>query len=108
MKGILIQNWFVILLAIIFICYVIYLIVTKQWTKIREMAYALMLSAERLYADNEGKKKFEAVFEKLYYNLIPSWLRLFVSPESIREKLQEWYDLAKDYLADGQVNRPVK
>lgn len=108
MKEFLIQNWFVNLLAIAFLGYAIYLAATKQWTKIHQLAYALMLSAERLYADNEGKKKFESVFEKLYYDLIPPWLRLFISPESIREKIQEWYDIAKDYLSDGQVNGPVK
>lgn len=108
MKEFLTQNWFVILLAIAFLGYIVYLAVTRQWTKLREMAYALMLSAERLYADNEGKKKFEAVFEKLYYDLIPPWLRLFIPPELIREKLQEWYDFAKDYLTDGKVNGKVK
>jgi hypothetical protein len=104
MKEFLMENWFVLLIAVTFLGWVIYLVITQQWTKLREQAYALMLSAERLYASDEGIKKFEAVFEKLYYNLIPPWLRMFVTPESIREKLQEWYNLAKDYLDDGSVN----
>jgi len=97
-------NWLVILLLMLFVGYDIYLVITKQWTKLREQAYALMLAAERIFADGEGQKKFEAVFEKLYFDLVPAWLRLFVSPRSIREKLQKWYTLAKDYLDNGKVD----
>jgi hypothetical protein len=104
MKEFLIANWLVLLVALLFIGYIMYLIITKQWTKLREQAYALMLQAERIFADGEGKKKFDAVFDKLYYGLIPTWLRLFISPESIRAKLQEWYNLAKDYLDNGVID----
>lgn len=104
MKVFFTENWLVILLLVLFVGYDIYLIVTKQWTKLREQAYALMLQAERIFADGEGKQKFDAVFEKLYFDLVPAWLRLFVSPRSIREKLQEWYTLAKDYLDNGVVD----
>ncbi|NJD02040.1 MAG: hypothetical protein FIA99_05470 [Ruminiclostridium sp.] len=105
MKEFLSANWFVLLLAVLFLGFDIYLIITKQWTKLRQQAYALMLTAERVFDDSEGARKFEEVFEQLYYNLIPAWARLFVSPESIREKLQEWYTLAKDYLDNGKVDR---
>lgn len=108
MKEFLLGNWLVILLGIIFAGYIIYLAVTRQWTRLRELAYALMLQAERMMANCEGKKKFEAVFQKLYYDLIPPWLRLFVPPDDIRRKLQEWYDLAKDYLDDGKINNPTE
>lgn len=80
---------------------------TKQWTKLREQAYALMLQAERLFSNSEGKKKFEAVFEVLYYDLLPAWMRMFISPDTIKEKLQEWYDLSKDYLDNGKIDNSV-
>lgn len=108
MKDILIQNWFVILVAAAFVAYVIHLILTKQWTKLRMQAYALMLSAEKLYANDAGKEKFEAVFQKLYFALIPVWLRAFITQETFRKKLQEWYNLAKDALDDGKVNDSTK
>lgn len=104
MKDFFTANWLVILLSVLFVGYDIYLIVTKQWVKLREQAYALMLQAERIFADGEGKQKFEVVFERFYFDLIPAWLRLFVSPRSIREKLQEWYTLAKDYLDNGVID----
>jgi hypothetical protein len=106
-KDILMQNWFVILIAATFVAYVIHLILTKQWTKLREQAYALMLSAERLYGDDAGKEKFEAVFQSLYFTLIPAWLRPFVTEDAMRKKLQEWYELAKDFLDDGEINESI-
>jgi uncharacterized protein (DUF58 family) len=104
MEEFLAGNWFVLILGLLFLAGIIYLAVTKQWTKLRGIAYALMLQAERVFADGEGKMKFDAVFDKLYYDLIPTWLRLFVTPDELRRKLQEWYDLAKDYLDDGVIN----
>jgi hypothetical protein len=104
MKEFVFQNWFVLLMAIIFVGYVIYLIVSKQWSNLRGLAYALMLQAERIFSDGEGKKKFEAVFDKLYFDLVPAWLRLFVPPDNLKAKLQEWYDLAKDYLDNGVID----
>lgn len=104
MKEFLVTNWFVLLLALFLIGFEVYLIITKQWTKLRQQAYALMLQAERVFADGEGKKKFEAVFQRLYYDLIPPWLRLFVPPNELRSKLQEWYNLAKDYLDNGTID----
>ena len=104
MRDFMIHNWFLLLIAIILVAYEVYLVITKQWTKLRMQAYALMLTAERIFGAGQGKEKFEAVFRELYNNLIPSWLRLFITPEGIREKLQEWYDLAKDYLSDGVVD----
>ena len=100
MKILLIQNWFVILVLLVFIAYLVYLMVTKQWMKLKQQAYGLMLSAERLYDTTEGKEKFIAVFEKIYYYLIPFWLRVFVTEDVIKEKLQKWYDLMKDCLKD--------
>jgi hypothetical protein len=107
MKGFFIENWFVIVVLLVFLAFDIYLAVTRQWTKLREQAYALMLQAERTFSSGEGKKKFEAVFEILYYDLIPAWMRLFISPDRIKEKLQEWYDLAKDYLDNGKIDNSV-
>jgi hypothetical protein len=98
MRELLGTNWFVLLVAVVILCFVIYLFITKQWTKLKESAYALMLQAERVYASYEGKKKFEAVFDCLYYKLIPLCLKPFITPESVRKKLQKWYNDAKQDL----------
>ena len=98
-----IQNLITLLVALLIVGYALYLTLMKKWVELREFAYALMLQAERLYKDYQGKEKFEEVFRQVY-DLIPEWLQKFIPPESIREKLQEWYDIAKDYLDDGLIN----
>lgn len=95
MRELLITNWFVMLVALAFLAFIVFLIVTKQWAKLKGLTYQLMLQAERAYANYEGKKKFDSVFNHLYNNLIPSWLRFFITPEYIRKSLQKWYNLAK-------------
>ena len=99
-----IQDLITLFVVLLIIGYALYLTIIKKLVELREFAYALMLQAERLYKDNQGKEKFEVVFREVY-DLIPVWLQKLIPPESIREKLQEWYDLAKDYLDDGYINR---
>ena len=99
-----IQDLITLIVVLFIIGYALYLTIMKKWVELREFAYALMLQAERLYKDNQGKEKFEVVFREVY-DLIPVWLQKLIPPKSIREKLQEWYDLAKDYLDDGFINR---
>lgn len=96
-----------LLLGVLFLGTIVYLAITKQWDRLRGIAYALMLQAERVFAEGEGKKKFDAVFDSFYYDLIPAWLRMFVTPEGIREKLQAWYDLAKDYLDNSHIDGSI-
>jgi hypothetical protein len=108
MKNFILNNWSTILLAFIFIAYVVFHIVTKQWSKLREMAYKLMLAIEKSISGSvAGKEKFELVFERIY-SLIPLWFKLFVPPDELRRKLQEWYILAKDELDDGKLNNSIK
>ena len=82
---------------------IIYLVVTKQWALLREAAYRLMLRAEKILSEGAGAEKFALVITELY-NLIPVWLRLFVTREDLEIRLQRWYDIAMDWLDDGTVN----
>lgn len=96
-------NWISIGIIVLAIIYITYLMLTKQWAELRSIAYGLMLQAERLLRTSPGKEKFEAVFDALYAAL-PKWIRLFVSKKGLKSKLQVWYDLAKDYLDDTELN----
>lgn len=100
-------NWITIIVIVLAVIYIGYFVVTKQYAKIRSVAYALMLQAERILTTSPGKEKFEAVFNELY-SRIPKWIRLFVSQQTLKEELQKWYDLAKDYLDDTKVNGSVE
>lgn len=106
MKDFFTANWLTIVILSALFVTVIYLAFTRQWTKLRELAYKLMLSAERLYEENQGREKFEAVFKKVY-NLIPAWLKYFIPEVTIKVKLQKWYEHAKDSLDDGYINNSI-
>jgi hypothetical protein len=101
------QNWLPLLAVVVVLAYVIYLSVTKQWVKVREFAYKMMLVAERTFGDDQGRIKFDFVV-KVVYNYIPVWLRVFVKEQHLEDLIQEWYETAKDYLDDGEVNNSVK
>ena len=100
------SNWLVILIVGAILGYDIYLIVTRQWTKLQKQAYALMLAAEKAFSKGEGKKKFDTVFQRLYYDLVPPWLRVFVPPDVMRGKLQVWYNAVKGYLSGPAEEKP--
>ena len=80
-----------------------YLVITKQWTQIRQLAYQLMLRAEKVFTGINGQEKFAVVLTELY-DRIPPWLKLFVTRRDLEVMMQRWYDAAKDWLDDGQIN----
>ncbi|WP_024831925.1 hypothetical protein [Ruminiclostridium josui] len=104
MREFFIDYWFVILIAIGFAGYVIYLITKHRWTKLREMAYKMIIQAEQVITGSKkGQERFNAVLNQLY-NAMPLWIRLFISKNLLEKKLQEWYELIKDSLDDGKIN----
>ncbi len=86
---------------------VIWALVTKKWSVLQAAAYKLMLSSERLMATAEGKEKMEAVFAAVWQQL-PKWLKKFVTEKTLREKLQDWYDIAKNSLGGDQKETKAK
>ena len=101
-----IQTIITIIIGVIITGFAIYLAITKQWANLREFAYQLMLSAEKVYDANQGKEKFEVVFNMLY-KYIPIWLTGILTEEKIKAQLQIWYDKAKDWLDDGEINNSI-
>jgi hypothetical protein len=100
------ENWAVISAAAIVVVYLVYLTITKQWTRIREFAYQVMLLAERTFGDENGKIKFDFVVRIVFKNL-PAWLKPFIKEEDIKKLIQSWYNKAKDFLDDGQFNESM-
>lgn len=101
------QNWPVFAIGAVVLAYMIYLSVTRQWAKVREFAYEMMLCAERAFSDNQGKLKFDFVVN-LVYDYLPAWMKLFVKRESLERIIQMLYDTAKDFLDDGEINSSIK
>ena len=100
------QNWLGVLVILSVVGYVLYLSVTRQWTRVREFAYQIMLLAERTFKDEEGQLKFDFVVA-MVYRYIPVWLKIFVKEEDIKKLIGKWYQLAKDYLDDGVINDSI-
>jgi hypothetical protein len=101
------ENWLIILISILVLTYIIYLSVNKRWTKVREFAYRVMLLAERTFSDDDGQMKFDFVV-RIVYKSMPSWMQLFISQENIKRFIKTWYEIAKDFLDDGEINSSFK
>lgn len=92
-----------LIFAIVLVVYAIY---TRQWNLVKLAAYKFMFSAERLMATDPGKAKMKEVYKEIWI-MLPNWFKLFVKEETLREKLQEWYELAKDYMSDGTASKSI-
>ena len=104
MKEFILSNWPTILLCMAVFFYVFYLAWNKRWDELRKLAYKLILQAEKgISGSKKGQQRFASVLGELY-TLIPGWLQFFVSEDSLKEKLQDWFNDVKDYLDDGKIN----
>ena len=104
MKQFMIENWQTVGLAAVIVAFVLYLVITKQWVKLRESAYKLMLTAQKVMETDEGKAKMDMVLQAFYMFIMPKWAKRFWSAEDVRKQLQKWYDKALDWLEDGTVD----
>jgi hypothetical protein len=103
-----ISNWQTILLIVIIIGVALYLVITKQWDKLRQYAWRLILEAERTIKGNKkGAERFEQVLLRLYNLFIPAWMQVFVTEDILREKLQQWFDDVKDFLDNGKIDNSL-
>jgi hypothetical protein len=104
-----VQNAITILVIAIVLTIVFYLVRKKEYDRLRQMAYVLILQAEHQYREYEkaGKIKFEFVFDNLYNKYIPQWLIFLFPPYVVRELIQNVFDTIKDKLDDGKVNGSV-
>ena len=105
MTDFVLNNLESIISFILALAMLVYAVYTKQWGMLQISGYKLMLAAERIAQTKEGAAKMEAVYAALWVQ-IPKWIKKFVSEKTLREKLQEWYDLAKDSL--GKANNKIK
>lgn len=105
MTDFILNNFEAVAGAILALVLLIYAVATRQWGLLQISAYRLMLSAERLMATEPGKTKMEEVFAAAWEQ-VPRWLKRFVTEKTLREKLQDWYNIAKNSL-DGDVDEQI-
>lgn len=107
MLDFLLKNWLVIVAALALAAYMVYLAVNRRWDKLRKLAYKMIRQAEDvIVGTKKGQERFNLVLDQLY-GIIPVWLRLFIPRSLLKEKLQQWFDLIKDGLDDGKINKSV-
>ncbi len=102
------EYWVTIVFVLGVAIYIGYLLFNRRWDKIREKAYKLIRQAEETVIGTKmGQERFDIVLTQLY-NLIPAWLKFFIPRSFLEQKLQEWFDLIKDSLDDGEINNSTK
>ena len=102
------ENKEMIILAIIGLIIVFYLAVKLiqkiGLEKIRAAVYQLFIESEHAFQSGEGAEKFEYVIN-LAKTIIPSPFNLFISERLLRKVVQAWFDITKDLLDDGKLNK---
>ena len=101
------SNWPVLLVLLGSLMYIGMLVWQGNWTKLREIAYKAMLQAEKAFGKGGGSEKFDAVFKEVYKQL-PVWFQIIFPADQaariLKVRIQEWYDMAKDWTDDGIIN----
>lgn len=75
--------------------------------EIRDIVYQGFIVAENEFKYGDNKEKFEYVV-KLARDSVPSVFKLFITEKVLRDVIQAWFDLCKDLLDDGKLNKSVK
>ena len=75
--------------------------------KVREYVYKLFVEAENEFKHGDNEEKFNYVI--LYAkSAIPTPFNLFITEKTVRKVVQLWFDLCKDLLDDGKLNKSEK
>lgn len=72
--------------------------------KIRGRVYELFREAEHEFQHGDNEEKFEYVIN-LARVAIPSPFNLFITESLLRKVVQAWFDMVKDLLDDGKMNK---
>lgn len=102
----------IVVLAVLFIWHYINVYITKgkdaAIKELRELAYQLMLGAEKIFGRDMGKSKMEWCINQFYRQIAPGWIAKMLPETTVETFLQKVYDdyykKLKDYLDDGVVN----
>ena len=75
--------------------------------KIRAYVYKLFVEAEHEFQYGDNTEKFEYVIN-LAKSAIPLPFNLFITESLLRKVVQAWFDISKDLLDDGKLNKSKK
>lgn len=75
--------------------------------KVRAYVYKLFVEAEYEFQYGDNTEKFEYVIN-LAKSAIPMPFNLFITESLLRKVVQAWFDICKDLLDDGRLNKSKK
>ena len=103
-----IPMWLIIaVLVVVAVSLVMMMIVylkNRTLDDIRNDVYQLILRAEHMYEESGmGKQKMKWVVSQAR-KLLPEWMQMLISVETLEKIIQAWFDGIKDLLDDGKMN----
>ena len=75
--------------------------------KIRAYVYKLFVYAENEFEHGDNEQKFDYVVQ-LARSSIPLPFSLVITESLLRKVIQAWFDICKDLLDDGKINKSGK
>ncbi len=76
----------------------------KTLDDIRKDVYQFILEAEHTYMESgTGKQKLKWVVSRAR-SLLPSWLQVIITEDTLTTLVQKWFDAVKDLLDDGKYS----
>lgn len=75
--------------------------------KIRYKVYQAFLFVEHEFQYGDNEQKFEYVIQ-LARSSLPKPFDFFITENLLRNIIQLWFDLIKDFLDDGKINNSIE
>ena len=112
MYEFLVQNKIVALVFIVAVIILLLLVAIKSlqtvgMEKIRSIVYKGFATAEDEFQHGDNYEKFEYVIS-LARSAIPLPFSLFITESLLRRVIQAWFDLCKDLLDNGKIDKSEK
>ena len=98
---------FIAIITVIAIFLMIKAIQQMGLEKIRKYVYKLFVTAEHEFKYGDNEQKFEYVVQ-LARSSLPAIFRPFITEKLLKQAIQLWFDLCKDLLDDGKINKSNK
>ena len=95
---------FICIIAAVLIYAAVKLIQSVGMEKVRATVYKAFVYAENNFKQGDNDTKFEYVVN-IAKSAIPSPFNFFITENLLRDVIQLWFDLCKDLLDDGRMNK---
>ena len=106
-QNIMVAIIFIVIVVVAALLLLVKVMQTVGMEKVRAYVYKLFVVAENEFQYGDNTEKFEYVIS-LAKSAIPLPFNLFITESLLRKVIQAWFDLCKDLLDDGKLNKSEK